>query len=496
MAYLDPNIPLRVPQQPTFAEQAGQAFQLADVVEKQKAMQAQKQDSANLQQYLKEGGNLDTPEGIAKAAEWGRQNISPSGYKTIVSAGQEMRTNEQKRIEALSKAEGAQLDNMIKRGEVIGQSVAPVLSKYAERKTEVGEQQATEEFKTGLQPVLQNMVQQRLITPQQAQQYADASPAQVESVLQSTNYGRKMVLEAAKLKQIQAGTEADIALKAEREARTAEIKKGRPARAAARGGAGSGESGGMLSPQAADDAAMRYNMFTELPPLGGGTAGRVQRAQILNRAAEQLREQGKDSQAGLMDAKANKAMVSALSGVEKNRGMILTFEETARKNADIVTELSSKVDRTGVPVINRWLLAGREKIAGDTDVSNFNLAVQTFINEYARVTNSSTGGGITTDTARKEIEDRLNSAMTKEQILGVVNTAKREMENRRQSYDNMAEDMRQRIKGISAKPAAAPAAGTPAAAKTAPQGAIDLLKQNPQFKEQFRKKYGYVPEGM
>jgi len=240
MAYLDPNIPLRMPQQPTFGEQMGEAYKMADVVEKQRAMQQQRQDSANLQQYLKEGGNLDTPEGIAKAAEWGKQNLSASGYQTIVSAGQEMQTNEQKRIEALSKAEGAQLDNMLKRGDVIGQSVAPILTKYTERKAEVGEQQATEEFKTGLQPVLQSMVQQRLITPQQAQQYADASPAQVESVLQSTSYGRKMVLEAAKLKQIQADTEADIALKAEREARTKEIMKGKPGRAAAGGGAGAG----------------------------------------------------------------------------------------------------------------------------------------------------------------------------------------------------------------------------------------------------------------
>ena len=245
MAYLDPNIPLRVPQQPTFGEQMGEAFKMADVVEKQRAMQQQRQDSANLQQYLKEGGNLDTPEGITKATEWGKQNLSASGYQTIVGAGQEMRTNEQKRIEALSKAESAQLDNMLKRSEVIGQSVAPALTKYTERKAAVGEQQAGEEFKASLQPVLQSLMQQKIITPQQAQQYADASPAQVESVLQSTNYGRKMVQEAAKLKQIQASTEADVALKAEREARIDEIKKGRPGRAAGGAtGAGTATPGG------------------------------------------------------------------------------------------------------------------------------------------------------------------------------------------------------------------------------------------------------------
>lgn len=247
---LDPNIPLRMPQQPTFAEQAGQAFQLADVVEKQRAMQQQRADSTNLQQYLKEGGNLDTPEGIAKAAEWAKGNLSPSGYQTIVSAGQEMRANEQKRIEALAKADTAQLDSILKRGEVIGQSVSPLLTKYQERKAQVGEQQAGEEFKTGLQPILQNLVQQRVITPEQAKQYANATPAQAESVLQSTAYGRKQILDAAKLKQIQASTEADVALKAEREARTKEILQGKPGRTPsgkASGTSGTGIPGGVGS---------------------------------------------------------------------------------------------------------------------------------------------------------------------------------------------------------------------------------------------------------
>jgi hypothetical protein len=30
----------------------------------------------------------------------------------------------------------------------------------------------------------------------------------------------------------------------------------------------------------------------------------------------------------------------------------------------------------------------------------------------------------------------------------------------------------------------------------APQGAIDYLKSNPELKEQFKAKYGYIPEGI
>ena len=79
-------------------------------------------------------------------------------------------------------------------------------------------------------------------------------------------------------------------------------------------------------------------------------------------------------------------------------------------------------------------------------------AVNTLVNEYARVTTSVTGGGITSDTARREIETLLASKHTKEQVREVVDLMKTEMENRRIGYEQQEKDLTKSI-SASGRPA-------------------------------------------
>jgi hypothetical protein len=118
----------------------------------------------------------------------------------------------------------------------------------------------------------------------------------------------------------------------------------------------------------------------------------------------------------------------------------MSFAKTTDKNLAIVEKLSDKVDRTGVPVINRWLVAGKKSIAGDPDVAAFNGAVRTAINEYAKVTSSVSGAGVTSDTARKEIEDILNMAQTPEQTKAVVALLRSEMTNRKEGFEEQIKE--------------------------------------------------------
>lgn len=210
---------------------------------------------------------------------------------------------------------------------------------------------------------------------------------------------------------------------------------------------------GGMSPDAIHNAAVRYNQFGETPPVGFGTLGFMQRAAIMNESARLLKDQGMSAESAAVQQKANKAVATALSGVERQRGLILTFENTANRNADIVLDMNKKVDRTGVPAFNRWVLAGRQSITGDPDVAKLNLAIQTFTNEYARVTNSATGGGVSSDTARKEISDRIYAAQTPQQLEGVISLAKQEMANRRKAYEDETRDMRERMGQTKAAPA-------------------------------------------
>ena len=191
-----------------------------------------------------------------------------------------------------------------------------------------------------------------------------------------------------------------------------------------------------LSPAAINAMADRYMIDGTMPGLGLGKAATKARSMVMNRVAEKMAA-GEISPADLV---SNKIVAGGLRA-EANRllgqrGPMLAFAQTADKNLDIALELSQKADRTGVPVLNRWLLAGKKQIAGDPDVSAFHAATQVAVNEFAKVTSSATGGGVTSDTARKEIESVLNEAQTPQQFQAVVETLRRDMGNRIQGYES------------------------------------------------------------
>lgn len=191
-----------------------------------------------------------------------------------------------------------------------------------------------------------------------------------------------------------------------------------------------------LTPDAIDAMADRYMIDGTMPGLGLGKAATLARSQVMNRVAAKMKEGGVTP----ADIKTNQIVSSGLRS-EANRllgqrGPMLAFAKTADKNLDIALDLSEKTTRTGVPVFNSWLLAGRKAIAGEPAVAAFHAATQVAINEFAKVTSSATGGGVTSDTARKEIEEILNTAQTPEQFREVVKTLRMDMGNRVSGYED------------------------------------------------------------
>lgn len=191
-----------------------------------------------------------------------------------------------------------------------------------------------------------------------------------------------------------------------------------------------------LTPGAIDAMSERYMIDGTMPGLGLGKAATKARSMVMNKVAEKLAATGQTPQ----DIKTNQIVSGGLRS-EANRllgqrGPMLAFAETADKNLDVALKLSGKVDRTGTPVVNRWLLAGRKSLAGDPDVAAFHAATQVAINEFAKVTSSATGGGVTSDTARKEIEELLNTAQTPEQFKAVADTLRLDMKNRVSGYES------------------------------------------------------------
>lgn len=217
-------------------------------------------------------------------------------------------------------------------------------------------------------------------------------------------------------------------------------------------GAGGAGAPGQIAGPALEMAAARYLNDGTLPPnMGRGMQGTANTTAILNRAAEIAKDRGMDGEATRISQVANKGLQTALTGLERQRANVMAFEKTALAGADIALEMSSKVDRTGVPLVNKWVNAGRVALAGDPDVSRLNNAVETFTNEYAKVMSGSSGGQATTVSMQEHARKMLSGAMTKEQFSGVIDLMKREMtQTRETAFDAQINEMKARMKAPSA----------------------------------------------
>ena len=144
---------------------------------------------------------------------------------------------------------------------------------------------------------------------------------------------------------------------------------------------------------------------------------------------------------------AFKADQASLSSLKRLSAQVLSFEGTALRNADVVLQQSEKVDRTGVPAINRWLLAGKKSLAGDVGVAQLDVAVKTLTNEYAKISASATAagqGGSLKD--REESPSLLNDAATPEQVKRVIEIMKKDMQNRRIAMEEEQANIQKKMK--------------------------------------------------
>lgn len=215
-------------------------------------------------------------------------------------------------------------------------------------------------------------------------------------------------------------------------------------------------SGGELSSDAKEMAADRYRIDGTLPPnLGRGTQGAKNTAAILARAAEKAKEAGDDGESARIRQIANKANSAALGQITKQETMVGAFERNFTRNADLALEKSATVDRTGVPVLNRWILAGKKSVAGDPDVAQFDLYMKSAINEYTKIISGSMGNAAMAESEIRKVEGLLNSAQTPAQVQAVISGMKKETQNRMKGFAEQKAELTKSLggKGGAAEPA-------------------------------------------
>jgi hypothetical protein len=147
-------------------------------------------------------------------------------------------------------------------------------------------------------------------------------------------------------------------------------------------------------------------------------------------------------------------------------------------NGEILKDLASKVDTKGVPVVERFSRAikrGTDPGKEGADVAEFFAQLQIFNTEVARALTNPNLTGVTSDSARHEVQDLISRGASTAQVNRVVDRLSTDSHNRLKTIEQQYQDIDARMRkggGLSTKAAASGdrPASAPPDAKKAPDG--------------------------
>lgn len=231
------------------------------------------------------------------------------------------------------------------------------------------------------------------------------------------------------------------------------------------------EGQGDLSPEAIDLLARRYLAGAQ-DAMGLGAKIRVP---VFKRAAEIAAENGDSAGEGMARQAAFKADKSELARIQQQRGVVMSFETTAKINLDRFLQTATKIPDTDTPLLNVPLRELADRASGDPTIAAFRTAGLVAQTEIAKVLQGGMGALLTNE-ARNEAQKALNPAgATLNQIKASAAILIQDMDARKVGYDTQISETLDRIKGYSnfGKPGKksvqsvkAPAAETPPPAQT------------------------------
>jgi hypothetical protein len=218
-----------------------------------------------------------------------------------------------------------------------------------------------------------------------------------------------------------------------------------------------------LDPDGIEYAATEFRVTGKMPPLGmsNGPA----RAAIINRAAAQAKALGQTPAAAIQKQAAYTADANALKKMRTMASAAEAFETKADAQADIIRDLSQKVDRTQWPIINQAIIAGKIDILGDKNAQLLANAIQTFSAEYAKLIEGSTGSAAgSSDSARRASEKLISAKLNKGTVESTLTLMQREMSLTRDGYNVTIDHITGRMGGQPTTPpptTPTPTAGAP-----------------------------------
>ena len=173
-----------------------QAYSLADASFKNAEQKEEFNDKQVVQDWLKQGNELITPEGVLKGAEELKGKVSAKGYQNLIHLRDKRSEIEAKIFEQNAKKPEQVLHQEIARDSLLAKSGQAALDKYDQVLKEneaLGSQQAAIEAEKAYQAVLAaqvpSLVAQGAIPKERAQQASAMPSAQMRGFIPQTNYG-------------------------------------------------------------------------------------------------------------------------------------------------------------------------------------------------------------------------------------------------------------------------------------------------------------------
>lgn len=172
---------------------------------------------------------------------------------------------------------------------------------------------------------------------------------------------------------------------------------------------------GGYEPEAIRMRAIQLNAGNDsvLRNMGQGRAAAAAKAAIVNDAAKLAIAAGASPEDINARSQKFKAETAGAQTLGKREATLVGAIANVEATAPIVAELSSKVNRTEYPLLNKIITAGLEQ-TGDPTIVRLGIALNTVTNGYARAQGG--GNNVLTDSARDEAHKLLQIAYSDGQL--------------------------------------------------------------------------------
>lgn len=454
------------------ADLQGQAAEnQQDRAAKQQTMAAQQKDEVVLGQYRQSGGDLTTPEGIKKALSELKGNVSEATADRLSKLADAKEAQSIKTQTELAKLSDGIIDRLHASAEQATQFLSRALSVYDQTLAQTKDpakalaafNASKQALATDAANVKDPVTGRSAYSPDQIKRIASLDPEALRAEVQETSYKQKQLNDESKrrLQDAQAehlGTLSDTAvglLDLKQQGLALHEKEIDQKADLLRRKLDQGSSLDQNDLNSAAEMVRQYGLQVMsrlgLPP--------ADRKAVLHAVSELNDAEGVSAKEGAAQIALNRGNQSSLEKLTSQLDKITAYNKTTAQVGDALVDVAKKVDASGVPVIDRWIRAGRQAIAGDPDVTEFNSRLQTFTTESALILNSANLNGATTDSARHEMQDILPRASSVAQIERGVHVMKQETQWREKALQEQIDAAKGRmVQGAQKKDTDAPAA--------------------------------------